>query len=58
VVAPRSSGRALHLWRWALGLPSPVIAILQVAVGTLNLLFVSARLHALLAAFVEVAFSR
>lgn len=46
----------LHLWRWSLQLPSPGIAILQVAVGTLNFAFVSACLHALLAAFGNVAF--
>lgn len=48
----------LRLWRWSLQLPRFSIAVAQVAVGTINFIFVSACLHQLLSAFGSVAFFR
>lgn len=58
-VAAAASIRArLKLWRWSLQLPTANIALSQVLIGTVNFLFVSACLHALLSSFGEVAFFR
>ncbi len=48
----------LKVWRWSFQLPTARLAVAQVAIGTLDFLFVSACLHQLLAAFGEVPFFR
>lgn len=45
----------LRLWHWHLALPTFRIALLQVVVGTVNFIFVSACLHQVLSAFAEVS---
>jgi uncharacterized membrane protein YbhN (UPF0104 family) len=48
----------LQLWRWSFQLPRFSIAVGQVAIGTINFIFVSACLHQMLSAFGSVAFFR
>lgn len=48
----------LRLWRWSFQLPRFSIALAQIAVGTINFIFVSACLHQMLSAFGSVAFFR
>lgn len=50
--------RRFHLWRWTFELPDVSFAVLQVGMGALNFLLVSACLHQLLSAFADIAFSR
>lgn len=45
----------LRVWRWRFALPSLRIAVAQVAVGTVNFIFVSACLHQVLSAFADVS---
>jgi len=46
----------LRLWRWSFQLPRFSIAVAQIAIGTINFVFVSACLHQVLSAFGSVAF--
>src|ERR1700761_3071786 len=48
----------LSIRRWTLEMPSPWIAASQLAVGTLNFLFVSAALHALVSSVSDATFLR
>ncbi|MGY5810328.1 lysylphosphatidylglycerol synthase domain-containing protein [Rhizobium sp. LEGMi198b] len=48
----------LTLWRWSFELPRPHIALLQIVIGTLDFVCVSACLHQLLSAFADVALFR
>ncbi|GAA3065618.1 lysylphosphatidylglycerol synthase domain-containing protein [Rhizobium viscosum] len=48
----------LQLWRWSFQLPRFSIALAQIAIGTINFIFVSACLHQMLSAFGSVAFFR
>ena len=46
----------LQVWRWSFQLPQFSIAVAQIAVGTINFIFVSACLHQMLSAFGHIAF--
>ncbi|MEF0943705.1 lysylphosphatidylglycerol synthase domain-containing protein [Rhizobium sp. BR 362] len=48
----------MTLWRWSFELPGPHIALLQIVIGALNFVCVSACLHQLLSAFADVALFR